>query len=57
MSMPLIDVLQSESDVSSKLCQLVIEKANASIDSKQLFVIGVSGKIIIFAILYVKMCL
>ncbi|KAK7478786.1 hypothetical protein BaRGS_00029997 [Batillaria attramentaria] len=43
MATPVVNVTDSETSVSQKLCELVIEKANAAIQSKNLFLIGVSG--------------
>ncbi|KAL8602620.1 hypothetical protein ACOMHN_021967 [Nucella lapillus] len=43
MAAPVIKVTDSEATVSKGLCDLVIEKANAAIGKKDIFVIGVSG--------------
>ena len=44
MAAPIVNVTESEATVSQKLCELVVEKANAAIKDRGLFVIGVSGK-------------
>lgn len=43
MAAPTILVLESEADVSSKLCDLVIEKANSAIERDGKFTVGLSG--------------
>lgn len=48
MAAPTILVLESEADVtdvSSKLCDLVIEKANSAIERDGKFTVGLSGNL------------
>lgn len=45
MAAPTILVLESEADVSSKLCDLVIEKANSAIERDGKFTVGSSGNL------------
>lgn len=44
MAAPIVNVTESEATVSQKLCELVVDKANAAIKDRGVFVIGVSGK-------------
>lgn len=44
MAAPIVNVSESEATVSQKLCKLVIERANAAIKDRGVFVVGVSGK-------------
>jgi hypothetical protein len=41
-------VLESDSDISQKLCDLVIEKANCAIEKDGKFTIGLSGSLYMF---------
>ncbi|KAI8770978.1 6-phosphogluconolactonase [Biomphalaria glabrata] len=43
MAAPIIEVFSTEEEVSQKLCQLVVTRANAAIESKGLFTVGFSG--------------
>lgn len=43
MAAPTVLVLESEADVSSKLCDLVIDKANSAIKRDGKFTVGLSG--------------
>ncbi|XP_005088833.1 6-phosphogluconolactonase isoform X1 [Aplysia californica] len=43
MASPIIKVLDTESDVSKQLCQLVITRANLAVKEKGIFTIGLSG--------------
>lgn len=45
MAAPIVLVLESEADVSSKLCDLVIEKANSAIERDGKFTVGLSGNL------------
>ncbi len=44
MAAPTVLVFDDESLVSQNLCKFVIEKANKSIETKQKFIVGVSGE-------------
>ena len=44
MAAPIIKVYDTDKEVSDELCKFVIEKANAAIEAKHLFTVGVSGK-------------
>ncbi|KAK7094726.1 6-phosphogluconolactonase-like [Littorina saxatilis] len=43
MAAAVVKVLESEAAVAQKLCEIVIEKANAAINDRGVFVVGVSG--------------
>jgi 6-phosphogluconolactonase/glucosamine-6-phosphate isomerase/deaminase len=44
MAAPTIEVLENEQAVSSRLCNLIIDRANKAIAARNVFTIGVSGK-------------
>lgn len=54
MAAPNVLVLESEADVSSKLCDLVIDKANSAIERDGKFTVGLSGNFEIQAYIYLE---
>lgn len=43
MAAPTVIILESETEVSTKLCDIVIEKANSAIERDGRFTLGLSG--------------